>query len=213
MAPGVRCVAFDFDGTLVDSNRLKHEAWFAVFGEAGFGRPEIDALLRAHPLADRFELVDRLLATRGEADSVLRAHLVERYNFICEEGQSTCPEIPGASELLRELSARLPLYVNSATPEEPLRRIVARRGWSGHFRAVYGRPRSKVDNLRRIAAEQSVDLARLALVGDGPADAMAAAETGCRFVAVGDWARRESSGGARARSLDEVRDLLCFRPC
>lgn len=187
-APGaIRCVAFDFDGTLADSNGLKREAWFTVFAGLGCPRAETAALLADHPLADRFELAERMLARRGEAPTPARiADLAARYNAICEEGQGACPEMPGADAMLAALAPRLPLYVNSATPEEPLGRIVRRRGWAGYFRGIYGRPHGKVENLRRIAAAESLALAQIALVGDGLADVEAARETGCPFFAVGE---------------------------
>lgn len=188
-----RCVVFDYDGTLADSNRIKREAWFGVFARLGCDRAETAALLGEHPTADRYELIGVMLdALAGQARlpagdrGELAADLARSYNDLCEDGQATCPEMPGAGELLRRLAPRLPLYVNSATPQEPLRRVVARRGWTPWFRGIFGRPREKADILRDILAAERLTPDALALVGDGPADWQAAQAVGCAFFAVGE---------------------------
>ncbi len=190
----IRCVAFDFDGTLADSNQIKRDAWYEVFDRTGFSREETSALMAALPTADRFELIDEGLARlasagrfpAGETPSRLAAELAQAYNDICETGQSTCPEMPGTAAMLSVLAASLPLYVNSATPEEPLRRIIARRGWERHFRGVHGRPREKAEILRGILAREGISPGEVAMVGDGPADIQGAQEVGCFFFAVGE---------------------------
>ncbi len=75
--------------------------------------------------------------------------------------------------------------MNSATPEEPLHRVVVRRGWRPFFKDVLGRPRSKVDNLRAVLLREACSPSSLAFVGDSPRDRHAAAIVGCPFVAFG----------------------------
>ena len=60
--------------------------------------------------------------------------------------------MPGATETLDELSDKgLLLFINSATPVEPLRRILQLRNWTHFFREVYGVEASKAENLEEIA--------------------------------------------------------------
>lgn len=190
----IRCVAFDFDGTLADSNQIKRDAWYEVFGTTGYSHEEVSALLAALPTADRFELIDAALARlasagrlpTGDARPRLAAELAQAYNDICDTGQATCPEMPGAAAMLAALADRLPLYVNSATPEEPLRRVIGRRGWERYFRGVHGRPREKAEILRDILAREQLSPMEIAMVGDGLADFEGAREIGCPFFAVGE---------------------------
>lgn len=210
----IRCAVFDYDGTLADSNRIKREAWFDVFARLGCPRAETTALLGEHPTADRYELIDVMLAAlatqaRLPADAgreQLAADLARAYNERCEDEQATCPEMPGAGDLLRKLAPRMPLYVNSATPQEPLRRIVARRGWEGLFRGVFGRPNDKADILRDILAREDLTPVELAMVGDGPADWQAAQAVGCPFFAVGELT--EFPCGTRLEHLAELIPIL-----
>ena len=188
-----RCVAFDFDGVLADSNAIKTEAYFQIFADVGGSAPDIIAEVIDDGLGgDRFDVIGRIVdALRGagtlqsdgeSADWICT--FASRYNDICEEGAATCREMPGASALLQDLMVSIPLYVNSATPQESLRRIVERRGWEHCFRGVFGRPTSKVDILTQILAEERLAPIGMLFVGDKQSDLAAAQTVGCQFVGV-----------------------------
>jgi phosphoglycolate phosphatase len=187
------CVVFDFDGVLVDSNGGKRQAYFDIFAPLG---PQsvaaVEAVLDGDVDSDRFQLIRRIL-TMLRVDGGLAAPIAldalvtqyaERYNDICEEHAATCPEVRGASAALAHLAVSHPLYVSSATPEVPLRRIVERRGWSRFFRDVLGRPRGKTENLRLIMEREAVKGADVVVVGDGRRDLDSARLAGARFVGI-----------------------------
>jgi phosphoglycolate phosphatase-like HAD superfamily hydrolase len=187
------CIVFDFDGVLVDSNTVKREAYYEIFAEAGpQARGVVKQVLRSDGRSDRYGTIRGILdglahlgisPGAGGSDETL-AHYAERYNQICEEHAATCPEIPGASATLARLSGRYGLFVISATPEAPLRRIVERRGWAGYFRAVLGGRRSKSDNLAMVLEREQVRGDEVVFVGDGQRDLDAAQGAGCRFIGV-----------------------------
>ena len=194
----IAAIVFDFDGVLVDSNAIKRNAFFEIFADTPGGAPAIEEVLRTDEELDRFGVIERVLdrlGLSGDADSIAAA--AARYNEICEAGAGSCPEIRGATPTLRTLAETYPLFVNSATPEEPLRRIVARRGWNGLFRRVLGRPRTKNENLRVVLHLVGADAQRLLFVGDGPHDLAAATAVGCPFVGVRDDEGIFGTGGAR----------------
>jgi phosphoglycolate phosphatase len=187
------CVVFDFDGVLVESNAVKRQAYFDIFESSGGGvEPTVEAVLREDIDGDRFDTIRRILLRLGAVGSnggsetldALVMQYAERYNDICEDYAATCGEVPGASLALAQLADRHSLYVVSATPEEPLRRIVERRGWTPRFRAVLGRPQSKPEHLRRIMEWEHVGGERVIFVGDGLRDLQAARASGCRFIGV-----------------------------
>jgi len=186
----IRCLVFDFDGVLVDSNAVKRSAYFDALGPIGASARLVEQVLDDHRLGDRYVVIREVLrrsasgAAHGDAVERLVAECAGRYNDICERFTATCREIDGASGALERLSARYALYVNSATPEAPLRRVVARRGWAGYFRDVLGRPRTKVENLREILAREALQPAEVVMIGDGEADLDAATACGCGFIGV-----------------------------
>jgi len=184
-----RCVVFDFDGVLVDSNATKRRAYFAIFADLDPTGELVATALATHGDGDRFQIIgaisERLVATgRLPMEDATVADFATAYNEICEEFAATCAEIGGASAALEVLAPRCALYINSATPEAPLRRIVARRGWEQHFRAVLGRPRSKVENLQDALEREGLAPQQAVMVGDGRHDIAAARTLGCRFVGV-----------------------------
>jgi phosphoglycolate phosphatase-like HAD superfamily hydrolase len=188
----IRCVVFDFDGVLVDSNAVKQRAYHEIFAsEQRDAGAAIEAVLRGDVESDRYGIIRQVLirlgAVGGPRDGALEVRVAEyadRYNRICEEHAATCPEVPGASAALRQLSTQYPLYVISATPEAPLRRIVERRGWLSYFRSVLGRPRDKRQNLALVLERERVSADTVILVGDGRRDLEAARGAGCRFIGV-----------------------------
>jgi len=186
----IQVIVFDFDGTLVDSNRLKHQVFYELFPETPAARSVVRDALKKHPEAHRavtiravLEKLEPACLSTGECRRL--AELVDRYAGIVLERVAAADEMPGATKVLKQLSARFALYLSSATPEEPLRELVRRRGWEGWFRNVYGHPRRKEDVLREILALHSLPPDRMLVVGDGRSDRTSAEAVGCRLFLTG----------------------------
>jgi phosphoglycolate phosphatase-like HAD superfamily hydrolase len=184
------CVVFDFDGVLVDSNAVKHRAYRDIFADAPGSVGVVEAVLQSNTEDDRFGVIRAILQGLGETgqgtgeEDLLVSGYAQRYNTICEEHAAVCAEVRGASSALASLAESHSLYIISATPEEPLRRIVKRRRWSRFFRDVLGRPRTKGENLARVIQREGIQPRDIVFIGDGRRDLDAAREAGCRFVGV-----------------------------
>lgn len=176
---------FDVDGVLIQSNVFKRDAYLEIFGDVPGVTPELIArVLSEWPRGDRFHVIGRVLeAVLGTAarPADVRRH-ADRYNALCLAFTMRCDEVRGATEGLAALAAIYPLYTNSATPQEPLRQVMAGRKWSHYFREVLGGPRSKADNLRHIAEQEGATMDRLVLVGDEQRDLEAARAVGAQFI-------------------------------
>ena len=61
-----RCLSFDFDGVLVDSNAVKREAYFSIFAGVDGSRQAVEAACRALPAGDRFDMKTRKATRRGD---------------------------------------------------------------------------------------------------------------------------------------------------
>jgi len=217
----IRGVVFDFDGTVVDSNEIKRRAFFEATEAFDPTGATVEAALAAPDPGDRFDILGRVareLAAVGAAPAGRSAEafgraLAEEYGRICEEAIAAADEIPGALEALGWLEARgVARFVSSATPEAPLRRVVARRGLEPWFDGVYGRPAPKTEHLAAIAGRTGAAPDELLLVGDGEDDRQAARAFGCVFAGV----VRVPGGRFAAlpeHRLDDLRGLpaLCER--
>lgn len=181
------CVVFDFDGVLVDSNRIKREGFLAALTSLGAPAVEQSRLLDQAPPGDRTVILPWLRDESARAgwlpqDAPESSALVAEYTRYCEEAIAACAEVPGATDALTRLAAGRPLYVNSATPRETLIRIVDRRGWSGYFAAVLGRPTDKVGNFTWIARREGIPASAMLFIGDQRSDYEAACAVGCQFL-------------------------------
>jgi phosphoglycolate phosphatase len=218
---GIAVVVFDFDGVLVQSNQVKEDGFRIAFEDLDVPQAFIDACRAVWPDGNRFqiirEMIQRLrneekLGTSASVDDQV-ADYAERYNDICENYASTCPEVRGATDTLRTMSNVIPLYVNSLTLETPLRRIVEKRGWTVFFRNVLGSPRNKIENLQSILQAENVEASGMLFVGDGARDQRAALEVGCRFVGVrnsfNDFASQPET---MIDGLDELPPLMKLVP-
>jgi phosphoglycolate phosphatase-like HAD superfamily hydrolase len=209
----IRCVVFDFDGTLVDSNEIKKRTFFAVARPWDPKGEIVAKVLKDWPTADRYhkleKVAEELIARKLLPDNAVSwewgSSLARKYTLRCEEAIAICPEIPGATKVLKKLSEQgLRLFVNSATPTEPLRKLVKIRNWDHLFCAIYGAETSKVANLKKIRRENGALPSEIVHIGDNLEDFQAAAKAGCHFVAVA----AKGSGTVPSPVAFKVQNLL-----
>ena len=186
MLEGSRALLFDFDGTLVDSNRIKWKAFEACFNRFPERREEILAYCRANNHTTRYEKF------RWVYEKILRLpYGPERERELSGifESRSTeqiieAPEIPGAEGFLRSRKGKHVLGLLSSTPHPILLEILSRRGWSGYFDVIQGAPVDKAEFLRRFLVERGIRADEAVFFGDTLEDAQAAKEAGWKFVTV-----------------------------
>ncbi len=183
----IKVIVFDFDGTLIESNTLKYEAFFQLFPQDASHEKVIRDILARHPEESRYVILEKILrkidpcGDRPEEQvEILAAH----YNDIVLEGAKSCPECPGAERLLQRLSSLYPLYLSSTTPEDALCKILSFRRWTGYFKGIFGYPRKKLETLREIVKQERVKPSQVLVVGDGESDRVSAEKVGCSFFDV-----------------------------
>lgn len=180
-------IVFDFDGTLVQSAKAKREAFFRVF-PADFA-PAVAAVLDRDPDGSRYRVIPEMIAEaarRGLPDrSAETETLIAAYGDAAAAAVDAAPEMPGANQVLRRLSGRVPLYLVSVTPHRQLLGSLAGRDWLGLFTGVYGYPHDKTRSVAGILAHHGTRPSRLLVVGDGESDARAAARNGCPHHRIG----------------------------
>jgi phosphoglycolate phosphatase len=207
----VQIVVFDLDGTLIDSNAIKRNAFFSLVNSDPEGRDRMARLLNTVS-GDRHAIWAAYVRERdGEefADCAV-FEAIQAYNAIVDHAVAAAPEMPGASYLINRLrKAGLQLAVSSATPLENLRAILAKRGWLHWFDTVAGSPSTKAETLRLLTLKYRITADQFAVVGDGEDDRASAEALGCVFYPVGEG--RAIAPDDRVFTLFEVCEFVTNR--
>lgn len=184
----IRIIVFDFDGTLVDSNHVKTEAWRTLFTSPQ-EQAALDTVLARHLEESRYTILDEFYKLIGVADPTQRVALVtdkaNEYGNAVLEGVLACREMPGSTSMLKTLHGAHTMYISSNSPHKDLLRIIPSRGWSHFFKRIYGFPSQKPQTIRDVLAEENADPDEVVVVGDGHSDRNAAREVGCPFIQAG----------------------------
>jgi phosphoglycolate phosphatase-like HAD superfamily hydrolase len=184
---GIKVLAFDFDGVILDSNEIKFRAFAAIFEKPEFSsrREEIKTYYQSHHAVDRFKKFEHILLNilKQDHDPNLLALWAEQFRSQTRLELKRCPEIAGSMPFISRLRKNLyPVYVVSATPQEELEWIVHQRGWAHLFTALLGSTRPKAEHLRDILRREQCTPKELLFIGDTLDDATAAHTVGVNFV-------------------------------
>lgn len=211
----IHAIAFDLDGTLVDSAA---DIWHALnAGLSETGLPNVDlATVRGWIGGGPDKLIARALAHLGRTDD---ATLPARLRTAFDRATLAAPldhgmVYDGIDEMVEGLYAVCPLVVVTNKPTPLARAVLAAAGLLPFMSAVYGGDREEllkpspsmlVDASDRLA----VSPAQLLMVGDSAADLLAAQAAGCP-VALVNWGYGEHAAvpGVTPWPLTRPADLL-----
>jgi phosphoglycolate phosphatase-like HAD superfamily hydrolase len=184
-----QAIFFDVDGVLIDSMRVKGQAFAAAFSDFPEWEGEIMTYHLLNGGVTRSEKIRRLfqlIVGRAPTDLELAAR-VDTFAGAVVQAVVDAPEVLGASQALSEWSGRAPLHAVSATPSLELRQIFEAREMSGFFSTVDGWPPTKAELMRVIIRENEYDPRACVLVGDSKEDLGAAQAVNMQFLGVGEF--------------------------
>ena len=196
-----KAIIYDFDGVLVDSNLMKQRSFFEIWGEAGEKyEAEISQMLSIP--ADRqscvrriYELLSKRLPLEGNIDSY-----VEKYSSLVETRILSGGLKPDAARFIKNHMDKFQL-INSATPEEPLIRIIEAMGLWDFIDEARGLPASKTEIMAYYAQKYALAADEMLFFGDNESDFAAAQASGVAFIGI------DSRGGV----LQSVKGVSSFR--
>jgi HAD superfamily hydrolase (TIGR01509 family) len=129
----IDAVAFDLDGTLIESERRWEQARREVT-ESGGGRWREDAQPSMMGLStpEWIAYMQRELGVELEAEQI-RIRVLERLQASYRD---QLPLVPGAADAVRRLAGRWPLAVASSSPRESIELVIDLAGLEDCFEAV-----------------------------------------------------------------------------
>lgn len=180
-------ILFDFDGVIVDSARLKTEAYGKIY--AGEDSAKVSRAMRhqqKHGGVTRratLTLFERdFFGRSGDAESVEK--LAQHYRDIVFDPVVACPFIAGAQTLLNRALGRTDMYLISGTPHEELLEIVRARNLGRYFKRIYGAPTGKPDAFKTILDSGRYKPEQTLAIGDSMTECDAAAGLGIPFLGI-----------------------------
>jgi phosphoglycolate phosphatase len=191
MPPSLPCppaaILFDFDGVIVDSARLKIQAYAKIYADEdpakvaqAMRHQRLNGGITRRATIAHFER--SLFGRSGDAASVER--LAGRYAQIVFDPVVACPFVAGAQTLLNRAMGRVDMYLISGTPHEELVEIVRARNLGRFFKSMHGAPADKPEAFRRILEKGRYKPERVLAVGDSMIECEAAAGLGIPFLGI-----------------------------
>ena len=185
-------LVFDCDGVLLDSNRVKTDAFYQA--ALPFGAEAATALVKYHVAnggISRYKKFEYFLTSIVRHASVDELDgLLSRYAEHVREGLLTCQVAEGL-ESLRVALPNSNWVIVSGGDQGELREIFAIRGISSLFNGgIYGSPADKGEILAREIDRKNIGLPALFL-GDSRFDYLSAINAGLDFIFVSEWTEFE----------------------
>ncbi len=177
----IRCLVFDFDGTLVPSNAIKRDAYTETVAAVPGAGSRVLEIIAANPDFDRHRVFAQLATefpAAGDGES-----LAARYSAICEAGILPLLRNGPTRALIAALAdLGLPSHIATATPYTAIARLLDRAEMTTAFASIHGRPETKTAAVAAIIAAGNYAATEVAVIGDGPSDRHAAGVHGCAFL-------------------------------
>ena len=181
-----QAIIFDFDGVVVESGKIKTQAFAELY--RAYGDDIVAQVVRFHTQNGgmsryrKFRHFQEHFLNKPPLTEAEEQRLDIRFSELVVEAVIAAEPVPGAIELIRQQSGRIPLFVASGTPEVELKVIVERRGLAPYFTAVRGAPALKKTIIAEILTAHGLKPESVLMIGDAMADLEGAQANNTAFL-------------------------------
>lgn len=192
-------IVFDFDGTIVDSLKVKEEAFGKIYEP--FGEHIVSEVKKYH--RENVGISRHVKFKHWHThllnlpfDATVARRLSEYFSQLVVNKVVDSEYIPGAYEFLEKYYGQIKFYIASGTPQRELKKIVSTKGLIHFFNGVYGSPATKTEIIQNILRIERVAPGQVLMVGDATSDLKGARDNGTDFLGVDRDGRGEAFDGA-----------------
>lgn len=181
----VRIIVLDFDGVVVESNDIKHQAFSEIFSVFPEQYKEIMEYHLSHNAVNRHDKFRYIMEKifKWKYDKELAQTWATRFSELTRGKIINCPYVSGAMEFIGSFSDKYPIYLASATPLDELKIILRERGILRYFKDIYGAPTLKKEMFKKIQEKEMVKPDEILYIGDSREDYDVGSSFGCVFIA------------------------------
>ena len=176
---------FDYDGVIVDSVHIKTDAFVNLYKK--YDKNIQLKIANFHIKNGGISRIEKIkffhktyLKKKINNDELER--LANQFSKFVYKKVIKAKEIKGVKKFLSFYSKKKKLFVNSATPEDELNKIIKERKEDIFFYKIYGSPKSKFENLTNILKKYNISKKNFIFFGDAKQDLEAAIKCGIDFV-------------------------------
>jgi len=169
-----QAIIFDFDGVVVESGKIKTQAFAELYRP--YGEDIVAQVVQFHTQNGgmsryrKFRHFQQHFLNQPPLTEEEEKQLDIRFSELVVEAVIAAEAVPGAIELIRQQSQKIPLFVASGTPEVELKVIVERRSLAPYFTAVCGAPAPKKTIIAEILSAHNLKPESVLMIGDAMAD-------------------------------------------
>ena len=180
----IKVIALDFDGTLVESNKIKDNAFYSIFSEWPEHR---SAMMKWHIAnntivrQDKFRyFVEVVLGQQSNYELIEK--LTIKFSELSYNAIVECSMVDGVQEFLDDFRNKVPMLLVSATPHDELKKILKARFLTRYFKDIQGGPINKAEVLKKIISIKRISPDEMLYIGDSPEDLQTAKTLGSHFI-------------------------------
>ena len=211
-----KTIVFDCDGVVLNSNRTKIDAYFAVAKRMGGTDAQAQALVDHHvakgsfPRNGKIEYYLKEIVKQPNTLEITQQYL-DAFDDILDVTLMQCEVAPDLQKLKAHTPKALWILLSGGDQAE-LRRVFARRNLAELFEAgIFGGPDTKDIVLARETANGNIQFPAL-FVGDSRYDHQAATRAGLDFVFLSGWTEvrdwQEYCATHQVFALESISQLL-----
>ena len=185
-------IIFDSDGVILNSNKIKEDAFIELFieYEITISEEEIRHVIKNYKGKSRYEIIKEILQRKKRKDRLdyqLYKDIILRYSEIVKEKLLTC-ELSQKIKSFRSINTSSWLVLTAGDQKETIEIYKLRKIYNLFDLGILGAPKLKKENLKYLANScENILLKKILYIGDSMSDLILAKEYSFDFILINDW--------------------------